>query len=74
MIETQERIECPTCLGGTKLDYALNPCPQCWGALKLPQVYSPVRTVVGRLYETLRTGVRRLTEAVRSSPSGDQES
>jgi hypothetical protein len=74
MLQTHDRVECPTCLGGTNPDYVLNPCPRCWGALKIPQVSSPMRTVVGRLYQRLLTGVTKLTHAVRGSPDGDQES
>lgn len=71
MIQTQERIDCPTCLGGTNPDYRLTPCPQCWGALRIPQVSTPLRSVVGRLYQRLRTEMTKLTSAVRTSPPGD---
>jgi hypothetical protein len=71
MIETQERIDCPTCLGGTDPDYTLTPCPQCWGALKIPQVSTPLRSTLGQLYQKLLTGVTKLTDAVRMSPPGD---
>lgn len=73
MIETQERIECPRCLGGTNPDYALSPCPECWGALKIPQVSSPLRSVLGRLYQRLLTRVTKLSDAVRSSPPDDSK-
>jgi hypothetical protein len=71
MIKSQERIECPTCHGGSHPDYTLTPCPQCWGALKIPQVSTPLWTVLGRLYDTLLTRVTKLTDGVRTSPTGD---
>lgn len=73
MIKTQGRIECPTCLGGTNPDYALNPCPHCWGALKVPQLSSPFRAVVGRFYQKLLTALTKRTDSTRNSPDGDQK-
>ena len=71
MIEPQERIDCPTCLGGTNPDYILTPCPQCWGALKIPQLSTPLRSTLGHLYQRLLTGVTKLTDAVRMSLPAD---
>ncbi len=73
MRETQEGIECPRCLGGTNPDYALSPCPECWGALKIPQVSSPLRSVLGRLYQRLLTGVTKLSDAVRIRPLAESK-
>ncbi len=73
MIQTQERIECPTCLGGRNPDYALNPCPHCWGALKVPRISSPLRAAVRRFYDSLLTAVTRMTEAARGSSDGNRE-
>ncbi len=61
MVKVQERIECPTCLGGTNPDYSLHPCPECWGSQKIPQVPCPARNAILGMYRWLADRITKLT-------------